>query len=227
MNSNAGNNGPDKHFYGRRKNRLIRDTRSAALEQVIAQFAMSQAQDVHDLCDRRKLWLEIGFGGGEHLAAQAKANPDITLIGCEPFINGVSSLARTVIDDAIGNIRLWLDDALPVLQALPDHALDRVFLLFPDPWPKCRHHKRRFIQPHTLELLARVIRPAGKLVLATDDANLAQWMLLHTVQNDGFVWDNAENGDWRTVPDGWVETRYQQKAAQQGRLAHYMLFTRR
>lgn len=227
MNSDPVSKQKDKHFYGRRKNRLIRVERTSALEHVIAQFALSQASDVKTLCNDKPVWMEIGFGGGEHLAGQALANPEVTLIGCEPFINGVSSLARDIVDKDIGNIRLWLDDALPLLNELPDQSLERVFLLFPDPWPKCRHHKRRFIQPHTLDILSRVIKSGGKLVLATDDANLAQWMLLHSVQHPAFAWDNAQNGEWRIAPEGWVETRYQQKAAQQGRQAHYMLFTRR
>lgn len=217
----------DKHFYGRRKFRPIRDSRNQALEQVIEQFSLTNAEDIKPFCDGRELWFEIGFGGGEHLAEQARRHADITMIGCEPFLNGVSALAKAMIDDKIDNIRLWLDDAVVLLNAMPDATLDRVFLLFPDPWPKNRHHKRRFIQPHILDLLARVMKQGGQLCLATDDNNLAQWMLWHSVQHDAFSWNNAQNGDWHTAPQDWVETRYQQKAAQQGRLAQYMIFTRR
>lgn len=227
MNSESGFLKKDGHFYGRRKSRPMRHTRTQALEQVIDDYSLEAADDIKTLCDGRQIWFEIGFGGGEHLAEQARQNPDITMIGCEPFLNGASSLARAMVDHDLQNIRVWLDDAVPLLNALPDHALDQVFLLFPDPWPKNRHHKRRFIQPHTLDLLARVMKKGGQLRLATDDNNLAQWMLWHAVQHPAFTWNDAQNGDWATAPDDWVETRYQQKAAQQGRLAHYILFTRK
>lgn len=226
---NSINSSPQKdgHFYGRRKLRPIRDARNQALEEVVEKFSLSSVEQARALADGRELWFEIGFGAGEHLAEQAVRHPDVTMIGCEPFLNGVSSLAKDMVERNIGNIRLWLDDALPVLQALPDHSLDRLYLLFPDPWPKTRHHKRRFIQPHTLDVLARVMKQGGQLCLATDDNNLAQWMLWHTVQHEAFAWNNATNGDWHTAPSDWVETRYQQKAAQQGRLAQYMIFSRK
>jgi tRNA (guanine-N7-)-methyltransferase len=109
---------------------------------------------------------------------------------------------------------------------MPNASIDRFYLLFNDPWPKTRHYKRRFIQPHTVELLARILKPGALLRLATDDKSLAEWMLLHVVQNSQFVWNNWQNAEWSVAPEDWIETRYQQKAAQQGRLAHYLDFTR-
>lgn len=216
----------DRQFFGRRKFRPIRDGRADALEQVIEQFSLPPQINLKNMFGDRDIWFEIGFGAGEHLAAQAMRHPDIGFIGCEPFLNGVSSLAKNLLENNTQNVRLWLDDALPLLRQLPDASLSRLFLLFPDPWPKTRHNKRRFIQPHTVTELARVIKPGGKLILATDDRPLAEWMLLHVVQNNCFQWDNMRDGDWSTLPDDWIETRYQQKAAQQGRQAHLLSFGR-
>src|SRR5690606_24920798 len=125
--------------------------------------------------------------------------------------------AKQVVEHDLKNIRFYTDDALPLLSKFTSGSLDRIFLLFPDPWPKTRHHKRRFVQEHTVSLFARLLKSGGELRMATDDKNLAEWMLLHTVQNTDFHWENAENADWDTAPIDWVETRYQQKAAQQGR----------
>lgn len=220
------------HFYGRRKNRTIKGQRLAALEQVGSEFILPEdllAQDVIDpraLFPDREIWLEIGFGDGGHLVGQALANPSVGLIGFEPFLNGVANAASEIVDKNIPNIRLWPDDAVPVLSKMPQASVDRLFLLFNDPWPKTRHYKRRFIQPHIVRLLANLLKPGAQLRLATDDKSLAEWMLLHVVQNPDFVWDHWTNGDWSTPPSDWIETRYQQKAAEQGRLAHYLDFTR-
>ena len=221
------------HFYGRRKLRAIRQERADAVEQlsednyILSETILDQAViDPRSLVDKEKIWFEIGFGNGEHLVGQGAKNPDIGLIGCEPFLNGAALAAKDVVVQNLSNVRIWQDDAMPLLLKLADHSLDRVFLLFNDPWPKTRHYKRRFIQPHTVELLARVIKPGGKLRLATDDRSLAEWMLLHTVNNPNFMWDNWATGEWSAAPQDWIETRYQQKAAQQGRLAKFMDFTR-
>lgn len=224
--------GDAHHFYGRRKGKPLHKGRAQSLDAVRDQYMIIPSDtgvlDPAAFFDGayKKIAMEIGFGNGEHLINQAVLNPDIGFIGCEPFINGVAAAAKDVVDHNIRNIRFYADDALHLLTRFPDTCLDTVFLLFPDPWPKTRHHKRRFIQPDTVGLLARVLRPGGRLVLATDDHNLAQWMLLHTVVNNNFTWEAAQNGAWRDAPSNWVETRYQQKAAQQGRRAFFVTFTR-
>lgn len=220
------------HFYGRRKGKPLHKSRAQSLGFVRDNYMIDVPETgiVDPACffDRplKKIALEIGFGNGEHIVNQAVLNPETGFIGCEPFINGVAAAARDVVEKNIGNIRFYPDDAMPLLMRFPDACLDTVFLLFPDPWPKTRHHKRRFIQRHTIELLGRVLRPGAQLVLATDDRNLADWMLLHTVLSPYFSWNNAQNAAWEKPPVHWVETRYQQKAAQQGRLAFFMSFTR-
>jgi tRNA (guanine-N7-)-methyltransferase len=221
-------NKENTHFYGRRKHRAMNGGRiDIGHEFVLPDNILEQTiVDPQMICPDKEIWLEVGFGSGEHLVGQAIANPDIGLIGCEAFINGVSAAAKNIVANDLRNIRLWADDAVPLMAKLPDASIDRFFLLFNDPWPKTKHYKRRFIQPHIVELLARILKPGAQLRLTTDDKSLAEWMLLHTVQNPNFSWDNWQNGDWSTQPVDWIETRYQQKAAQQGRLARYLDFTR-
>lgn len=222
----------ENHFYGRRKGRPLHKGRTDAVTSISGQYILSDdilQQEVivpSALTGHDTNWLEIGFGTGEHLIGQAEKNLSVGIIGCEPFINGVSMAAKNIVEKNLTNVCLWADDAMLLLQKFPPASLDRVFLLFSDPWPKTRHYKRRFIQHHTVALLSRLLKPGGQLRLATDDPSLAEWMLLHTVQNPEFSWDNAVNGDWDTVPSDWVETRYQQKAAEQGRLARFIDFTR-
>ena len=222
-----------KHFYGRRKGRPLRDGRLQTLaeaqqkyfipEDAIAAPSSLQPRDLFDQ-DYSEYWLEIGFGNGEHLTGQAQNNPHIGMIGCEAFINGVSMAVKDATEKELQNVRFWGDDALPLLETLADESLSRIFLLFPDPWPKTRHYKRRFIQTHTVALFVRKLKTGGMIRLATDDRPLAEWMLLHAVQNPQLTWRDWQKADWKTPPEDWIETRYQQKAAQQGRQGHFMDF---
>lgn len=215
-----------KHFYGRKKGRPLHGGRAQAM---LADFMLEIQQPLqpHELfTNKAALWVEVGFGNGEHLVGQAANNPHVNILGCEPFINGAAAAANDAGKKELNNLRIWPDDALPLLSSWPYACIDRFFLLFSDPWPKMRHHKRRFIQPETLELLARLLKPGAQLRLATDDLGLAQWMLLQTAQSPHFQWLNFANGDWHTQPHDWVETRYQQKAAQQGRRSQFMDFVR-
>lgn len=216
------------HFYGRRTNRMINGGRMSIADQVMLPENLLTAEQINptEILDKKIIWLEIGFGKGEHLIARAIENPEIGFIGCEPFINGAAHAAEQAVANNLSNIRIWQDDAVPLLSRFPDQSVDRIFLLFNDPWPKTRHYKRRFIQPRIVQLLARILKPGAQLRLATDDKSLAEWMLMHVSNNADFLWDNWQNGEWDTPPSDWIETRYQQKAAQQGRLARYLDFTR-
>ncbi|MHA1113627.1 MAG: tRNA (guanosine(46)-N7)-methyltransferase TrmB [Alphaproteobacteria bacterium] len=175
---------------------------------------------------RTDIWLEIGFGGGEHLAAQARAHPGIGFIGCEPFVNGVVSLLGHVARHRLVNLRVLDDDALPLIDALPDACLGRVFVLFPDPWPKKRHHKRRFIDRANLDRLARVMADGAELRLASDDMDYARWMLERCRAHDAFDWRAKGPEDWRARPPDWPATRYENKAARAGRQSLFLTFTR-
>ena len=159
----------------------------------------------------RAVWLEIGFGGGEHLVAQAAANPDTGFIGCEPFVEGVAKAIAGIEDNGLANVRLWPDDARLLLDAFAPASIARVFILFPDPWPKRRQQKRRLVQPDVVAGFARVLAPGGRLRFATDVASYADEALLAFLGSDAFEWTAARADDWRCPPADHVTTRYEAK----------------
>ena len=170
--------------------------------------------------------LEIGFGGGEHLAAAARAEPGIGFIGCEPFVNGVAKLLAVVEAEDLANIRLWDRDAAELIARLPDASLDRVHLLFPDPWPKRRQRKRRFVSDENLDALARVMRAGAELRFATDIDDYAGWALARILRSPHFDWPARAASDWRDPWPGWPGTRYEAKAKREGRPSSYLTFVR-
>ena len=157
------------------------------------------------------VWLEVGFGAGEHLVWQAEQHPNVSLIGCEPYINGVAKCLAHIERTGVSNIRLFTDDARFVMQALPPRCLSRAFVLFPDPWPKTRHHKRRFVQRSNLDVLARLMKQGAELRLATDDPSYLPWMVEHACRHPDFDWLAESPADWRSRPADWPPTRYEQK----------------
>lgn len=173
------------------------------------------------------IWLEIGFGGGEHLIWQAEKNPCVGLIGCEPFLDGVVKVIDAVQARRLENVRLFPDDVRPLLRWLPQQSIGRVFILFPDPWPKTRHHKRRLVSPHFLEVLADVMKPGAELRIATDIGDYARTVLLAVRATPAFEWLANRPSDWRQRPSDWPQTRYEQKALAAGRRAIYLRFRRR
>jgi tRNA (guanine-N7-)-methyltransferase len=174
-----------------------------------------------------QLWLEIGFGSGEHLLAQAAAHPDILMVGCEVYRNGIAALLGQIEARGSANIRLWPEDARDLIDRLPGGCLARVFLLFPDPWPKARHAERRFVGPANLAALARVMAPGAELRVATDDPTYLAWIMEHLPVDPAFLWLNPAEPDWRRRPADWPETRYEQKAIAAGRRPAYLRFERR
>lgn len=176
--------------------------------------------------DDRPLWLEIGFGGGEHLAAQAAAHPEIGFLGVEPFVNGVARLLDLLDQQGSGNARILVDDARLLLAALPDASIERAFVLFPDPWPKLRHHKRRIVNAETVGELARVLAPGSELRLATDDADYSRWMLETMLADPRFIWLAEHAADWRSRTADWPATRYEMKALAAGRPPVFLRFAR-
>ena len=171
-------------------------------------------------------WLEIGFGGGEHLVWQAAHNPSVSFIGCEPFEDGVVKVLSKIDSDKLSNIRLHMGDAREVLRSLPETSIARAFILFPDPWPKRKHRKRRLVNPDTLASLARVMKPGAELRIGTDIADYARTMLLAFQDEPRFQWQAASPKDWRVRPLDWPETRYEQKAEREGRVRYYFRFFR-
>jgi tRNA (guanine-N7-)-methyltransferase len=158
-----------------------------------------------------EVWLEIGFGAGEHMAAQAQRHPHVLILGAEPFLNGAASAVRHIDERGIDNIRILQGDGRELAAALPEACLSRIFILFPDPWPKSRHHKRRLIQPEVIATLARVLKPGGRLRFATDWADYADWTLQRFNRSPDFRWTAETASDWTSPPADHVTTRYEEK----------------
>ena len=208
-------------LYGRRQGRPLRAGRRRLLDERLPDIAIALDREAPPgSLDPRALfafrpvevWLEIGFGGGEHLAAQARAHPSVGLIGVEPFINGMASLLKEMDRGGDANIRVLMDDARPLLAALAPASIGRAFVLFPDPWPKRRHWKRRIVSRAVLDELARIMVPGAELRLATDDPGYGQWMLLALLAHPAFQWTAGGPADWRNRPVDQPQTRYEAKA---------------
>lgn len=227
---------PEKRLHGRRQGRPLRgglralvEERLPALEIALPPGGGRGRLDPSGLFGPapRALWLEIGFGGGEHLAWQAERHPEVGLIGCEVFVNGIATALRALDEAGCRNVRIFRDDARLLIEALPDACLERVFLLFPDPWPKRRHAKRRFVSPASLDALARVLRPGGELRVASDDPTYQAWALAHLLGHPALAWTARRAEDWRRRPADWPQTRYEAKALESGRKPVYLRFRRR
>ncbi len=214
-------------FFGRRKGKRLRAGQDELVRDLLPRLRVSPSGNLADLQARYpKLWLEIGFGGGEHLAAQARANPEMGFVGCEPFVNGMAKLLAVVDQERLDNIRLWDEDATDLLPALPEAAFDRVAILYPDPWPKRRQRKRRIVSDETLGRLARIMRPGGELRFATDIDDYAGWTLARVLRSKDFVWTARSADDWRRPWADWPGTRYEAKALREGRTPSYLTFRR-
>ena len=205
--------GPLRSF-GRVKGRPIKPRQAGLLDTLLPGLALDVGSPIDPhrfMSGAAEVWLEIGFGGGEHLAAQAARRPDVLALGAEPFLNGAASVLRHLEAVGAGNVRLHVGDARDLVAALPAGVLDRVFILFPDPWPKARHHKRRLVQPAFVAELSRVLKPGGRLRFATDWADYANWSLERLRAEPRLRWTAARADDWRIPPDDHVTTRYEQK----------------
>ncbi len=218
-----------RRLYGRRSGHTLRAGQAALVEELLPQLVLPAAGTLDSALlfgDDRPLWLEIGFGRGEHMAAQAEANPGVGIIGAEPFIDGVVGALMEVEARGLANIRIHNGDALDVLDRLPDASLDRVFLLHPDPWPKARHAKRRFVNPGPLAMVARVLKPGGELRIGTDHPIYCRWALMQMRQSPDFEWLAQGPADWQVRPDDWPQTRYEAKARRLGHEVWYFRYRR-
>jgi tRNA (guanine-N7-)-methyltransferase len=217
--------------YGRRIGRPLRKARQELIDELLPQLRVvvedGKTLDVAALFPGvRSVWLELGFGGGEHLAWQAAHHPDVGILGCELFINGVASLLRHVRDQDLAHVRIADTDSFRVLSALPAQSIDRVFLLFPDPWPKARHHRRRFVRRDVLDLLAKVLRDGAEFRFATDHSEYCTWALARVLRHGSFAWTAERPGDWRERPADWPPTRYEERAIAAGRSPVFLTFRR-
>jgi len=215
-------------LYGRRLGRPLSSRQAALIETLLPKVVLPDGSiDLRALFPgAREVALEVGFGGGEHLAAQARIHSDIGFVGCEPFVNGVAKLLDQIETVSLSNVRVHVGDARDVLRRLSDASLSKIFVLFPDPWPKARHHKRRFVQKQTLDDLARVLKVGAEFRLATDHADYASWALSHLMRDGRFRWAAEKAADWRVRPADWPATRYERKALQAGRRCVYLRFVR-
>ena len=204
---------PPLRSFGRLKSRPIKPRQAALVEARLPGLRIPPGPlEPRDLMPAaREVWLEIGFGGGEHMAAQAARAPDILILGAEPFQNGVASAVRHIDEQGLENVRLQDGDVRELIARLPDACLDRVFILFPDPWPKSRHHKRRLVQPDTVADLARLLKPGGRLRFASDVAHYVDWALEIISADPAFTWTAGRADDWRVPPADHITTRYEEK----------------
>ncbi|MBL9059969.1 MAG: tRNA (guanosine(46)-N7)-methyltransferase TrmB [Mangrovicoccus sp.] len=228
---------PWRNFYGRRRGKTLRDSQRTYLDEDLAALAPGPVDweanpdrlplDLDGLFGGRPVWLEIGFGGGEHLVHQAARNPDVGLIGCEPFVNGVAMLLGKVRAAGVTNLRIHPGDVRDLFDVLPPASVDRAFLLYPDPWPKARHHRRRFVTPEHLDPLARALAPGAVFRVATDIPDYVRQTLEQMDARDDFDTVAATPDVWHRPWEDWIPTRYEQKALREGRVPHYLTFRRR
>lgn len=240
MAEHSAEDNPNKYgrrVYGRRQGRPLNDSRRKSLESLLPALSvppetLTGAADIDPLAlfdaGKKDVWMEIGFGNGEHLALLCQENPDIGFLGAEPFINGMAALLKTIGDNPHNNIRVLMDDALLLANSLKDASIGRLYILNPDPWPKKRHHKRRMINKDNLGVFARILKPGGQMFLATDVEDLALWMFEHSTAHPEFKTEAPNLEECRLPPPGWlITTRYAQKGLDAGRRQSYMVFTRK
>jgi tRNA (guanine-N7-)-methyltransferase len=231
----SGRQGPgaaELRSFGRRRGRKPSPRQQGLLERMLPRLRIARAEAEAATPESlfgpgiAELWLEIGFGGGEHLVWQAERNAGVGLIGCEPFVDGVVKVLSAVEERRLANIRIHDGDARDLLRWLPAASIGRAFILFPDPWPKARHRKRRLVNPHLLGLLARVMRPSAELRIATDIGDYVRSMLVALARSPDFAWQVRGPEDWRARPADWPETRYERKARREGQACYYLSFRR-
>lgn len=226
---------PRRNFYGRFKGKSLKQSQKTYLDEDLAQLSPGAVDwdtnpertplDLDALFGGRDVWLEVGFGGGEHLVHQAASNPDVGIIGAEPYINGVAMLLGKIRRAGVENLAVHPGDARDLMDVLPEASISRAFLLYPDPWPKTRHHRRRFVTQEHLAPLAHVLRPGAIFRVATDIPDYVR-QTLEEVPKAGFEWLAENPGDWRDPWGDWISTRYEQKALREGRRPHYLTFRR-
>ncbi len=225
---------PDAYIpqlYGRSKGHALRSNHQRLMAGLLPRVAMPDPEkgpvDLDALFPgTEKFALEVGFGGGEHLAWQAARNPKTGYIGAEPFLNGVAKLLQLIEKEGLSNVRVRHGDARPLTEALPSARFSRIFVLHPDPWPKKRHYKRRMISPWFFSQAARLLTPGGALRVASDIPDYVRWTLMHAQQAPQFDWTAERAADWRVRPDDWPQTRYEAKAMKEGRPPAYLEFRR-
>lgn len=228
---------PLRNFYGRRRGKALRKHQIEHLETTLKTIAPQGVE--HSVNPDRNpidmaalfgndapIWLEVGFGGGEHLHHMATTYPDTSFLGCEAFVNGVAKLVPRIAEDDIKNTRIHLGDARDMMEVLPDNSISKAFLLYPDPWPKKRHNSRRFVNDENLDMFARVLKSGAEFRIATDIPDYVRHTLTHIMPRGDFEWLAETPEDWQNPWSDWTRTRYEAKAIREGRTPHYLTFRR-
>jgi tRNA (guanine-N7-)-methyltransferase len=220
-------------LYGRKKSKPLKPRQQKLVNELLPRLRIALtpgeklAPGALFVRPMRDIWLEIGFGGGEHLSRLASRHPAVGFIGAEPFLNGVAKLLISLTENNLDNIRVFDGDARALIGELAASTIGRVFALYPDPWPKRRHEKRRLFQPWVLAELHRIMRPGAELLLASDSGDYLSWCLLQFLHHGGFEWTAERSVDWREPPPDWAGTRYEAKALTEGRKPAYLSFRRK
>ena len=224
-----------RNFYGRTKGKALNAAQYRYLDEDLPRLSVAgitfaenperNPLDIRELSGGRKVWLEVGFGGGEHLVHQALNNPDVQFLGVEPYLNGMAMLLGKIRKAGVDNIKLYMGDARNLLDVLPYNSINKAFLLYPDPWPKLRHHRRRFVTPEHLIPLSKCLKSGAEFRVATDIEDYVRQTLIE-VPKAGFEWLSQGPEDWRTPWVDWISTRYELKALREDRTPHYMTFSK-
>lgn len=240
----------ENRFFGRRKGKKLKPSRVVLLDAFLPKVKLPSFKEEERIDPQtlfpfpvQEVWLEIGFGGGEHLAEQSFRYPEIGFIGAEVFLNGVTSLLAhltgtehegnidpenvALAKGRTDNVRIYNEDVRDLLPHFKNAVFQRIYVLFPDPWPKRKHRDRRFIGPKNLPILAQLLKSGGELRIASDDMQYIRWSLEHLMQSEDFEWTAQQADDWRIAPPDWVNTRYEMKAIKQGRKPVYLTFRRK
>ena len=227
--------GEARAFFGRRSGKHLGVSQKKLFEEILPSLEIKidgeegliDPSSLFSNFKPKKIILEIGYGGGEHLARKAVENPDIAYIGCEVFSGGIGKMLEKIKTHNIKNIRLFNDDALNLLNALKPNSIDEIYLLYPDPWPKMRHNKRRFVSNLTLDKMGRVLKPRGVFHFASDIEDYANWTLAFILRHEDFSWSMRPPASWHVPFKGWQATRYEKKAKKEGRIpSFYFSFDR-
>ena len=227
-----------RRVYGRRKGRPLNPARQKALDELLDTLHASLPEELDAKqspqsffpSPKKEIHMEIGFGDGEHLAERIRqsVSQNIGFIGAEPYMNGMAAFLKRVEDFALphDSIKIWMDDAIRLVESFQDHSLDLLYILNPDPWPKLRHHKRRIVNQDNLDLFARVLKPGATLIMTTDVSDLAEWMVTQASIHPSFEWTAQSRQDWTIPPENWISTRYEEKGRAAGRTELFLIFKR-
>lgn len=225
-----------RSLFGRRQGRALRGQRYEAMQNTLPKIEIPKdiLREDHSTCPTSlfkqpfdSYFLEIGFGHGERLSEHSASNQDIAFLGAEPFINGMADFVKNIKEECLNNTRVIMDDGMILAYSLKPHSLDAIYILNPDPWHKKRHHKRRIVNQHNLDVCAKILKPGGTLVLTSDVPDMIEWMCIHANFHPAFEWKAQKEEDWSEPPENWISTRYEEKGAKGADKMAYLFFERK